>query len=58
MGYKLKKMGAISDRIGIMLKDDRTTIGRRMLSEIILIPDLKRLPPIAHAVEDPKKQGK
>ena len=51
-------MGAISDRIGIMLKDDRTTIGRRMLSEIILIPDLKRLPPIAHAVEDPKKQGK
>jgi hypothetical protein len=31
--------GAINDRVGIMLKDDRATIGRRMLDEIIFVPD-------------------
>jgi hypothetical protein len=31
----MKKMGAMNDRIGIMLKHDRATIGRRMLSGII-----------------------
>ncbi len=32
-------LGAINDRVGIMLKDDRATIGRRMLDEITLVPD-------------------
>ena len=53
----MKKMVSMSDRIGIMLKDDWATIGRRMLSGIIVITDLKRLPPHDHAAEDPKKQG-
>jgi hypothetical protein len=39
MKDEMKKMVAMSDRIGIMLKDDWATIGRRMLDEITLVPD-------------------
>ena len=36
---EMSNLGAMSDRVGIMLKDDRATIGRRMLDEITLVPD-------------------
>ena len=34
---EMSNLGAMSDRVGIMLKDDRATIGRRMLDEITLV---------------------
>jgi hypothetical protein len=37
--YQMSNLGSMSDRVGIMLKDDRATIGRRMLHEIIFVPD-------------------
>jgi hypothetical protein len=35
---EMSNLGAMSDRVG-MLKDDRATIGRRMLDVITLVPD-------------------
>jgi hypothetical protein len=39
MENEMSNLGAMGDRVGIMLKDDRATIERRMLREITLVPD-------------------
>ena len=36
---QMSNLGAMNDRVSIVLKDDRATIGRRMSDEITLVPD-------------------